>query len=34
MKKAFELIRKYDGVCISDEVQTGYARCGESFWGF
>ena len=22
------------GVTISDEVQTGFNRCGESFWGF
>ena len=34
MKNAFELIRKNGGVCIADEVQTGYGRCGEKFWGF
>lgn len=34
MKNAFELIRKHGGVAIADEVQTGYGRCGESFWGF
>ena len=34
MKNAFELIHNYGGVTISDEVQTGYGRCGESFWGF
>ena len=34
MKDAFELIKKHGGVTISDEVQTGYGRCGESFWGF
>ena len=34
MKNAFELVRKNNGVCISDEVQTGFGRCGDSFWGF
>jgi alanine-glyoxylate transaminase/(R)-3-amino-2-methylpropionate-pyruvate transaminase len=34
MKDAFDLIKKNNGVTIADEVQTGYGRCGESFWGF
>ena len=34
MKDAFQLIKNYNGVTIADEVQTGYGRCGESFWGF
>ena len=34
MKEAFKLVRKHGGVAISDEVQTGFGRCGESFWGF
>lgn len=34
MKDAFSLIKKYSGVTISDEVQTGYGRLGEKFWGF
>jgi alanine-glyoxylate transaminase/(R)-3-amino-2-methylpropionate-pyruvate transaminase len=34
MKEAFELVKKNNGITISDEVQTGYGRCGESFWGF
>ena len=34
MKSAFELVRKHGGVTIADEVQTGFNRCGESFWGF
>ena len=34
MREAFELARKYNGVAIADEVQTGYGRCGETFWGF
>ena len=34
MKDAFELVKKHGGITVSDEVQTGYGRCGESFWGF
>ena len=34
MSRAFELIRKWGGVCIADEVQTGFARTGTHFWGF
>jgi alanine-glyoxylate transaminase/(R)-3-amino-2-methylpropionate-pyruvate transaminase len=34
MRDAFDLIKKYNGVTISDEVQTGFGRTGESFWGF
>ena len=31
---AHETVRSAGGVCISDEVQTGFGRTGESFWGF
>ena len=34
MKSAFELIKRQGGVTIADEVQTGFGRCGESYWGF
>ncbi len=34
LKKAYEAVRSYDGVCIADEVQTGFGRTGEHFWGF
>jgi alanine-glyoxylate transaminase/(R)-3-amino-2-methylpropionate-pyruvate transaminase len=34
MKNAFDLIHQYGGITIADEVQTGYNRCGQSFWGF
>ena len=34
LKKAFGLVQSYGGVTISDEVQTGFGRCGEKFWGF
>lgn len=34
VKRAFELIRSKGGLCISDEVQTGFGRTGTHFWGF
>ncbi|XP_036919049.1 alanine--glyoxylate aminotransferase 2, mitochondrial isoform X2 [Sturnira hondurensis] len=34
LKEAFELVRKQGGVCIADEVQTGFGRLGSHFWGF
>lgn len=34
LKKAFDITRENGGVCISDEVQTGFGRTGEHFWGF
>uniref|UniRef100_A0A1B6E8D9 Alanine--glyoxylate aminotransferase 2, mitochondrial n=1 Tax=Clastoptera arizonana TaxID=38151 RepID=A0A1B6E8D9_9HEMI len=34
LKKAFELVRSNGGVCIADEVQTGFGRLGKYFWGF
>lgn len=34
MKAAFEMIEAAGGCTIADEVQTGYGRCGETFWGF
>lgn len=30
----YDIVRKYGGLCISDEVQTGLGRTGEHFWGF
>ena len=27
-------VRELGGVCISDEVQTGFGRTGEHYWGF
>ncbi|KIC89118.1 aminotransferase class III-fold pyridoxal phosphate-dependent enzyme [Flavihumibacter sp. ZG627] len=30
----YDKIRKAGGVCIADEVQVGFGRVGEAFWGF
>lgn len=34
IKGAFERVRAAGGVCIVDEVQSGFARTGDSFWAF
>jgi alanine-glyoxylate transaminase/(R)-3-amino-2-methylpropionate-pyruvate transaminase len=34
LKLVYEIVRKYGGLCIADEVQTGFGRTGEHFWGF
>jgi alanine-glyoxylate transaminase/(R)-3-amino-2-methylpropionate-pyruvate transaminase len=34
LKKAYEYIRQAGGVCIADEVQTGFTRTGTHYWGF
>lgn len=34
LKEVYPMIRKQGGVCISDEVQTGFGRLGDYFWGF
>uniref|UniRef100_A0A3Q1GQ54 Alanine--glyoxylate aminotransferase 2, mitochondrial n=2 Tax=Acanthochromis polyacanthus TaxID=80966 RepID=A0A3Q1GQ54_9TELE len=33
-KEAYKLVREKGGVCIADEVQTGFGRTGTHFWGF
>lgn len=34
LKKLYPAIRAQGGVCISDEVQTGFGRLGDYFWGY
>ncbi|MEO0902937.1 MAG: aminotransferase class III-fold pyridoxal phosphate-dependent enzyme, partial [Bacteroidota bacterium] len=34
LQPIYETIRQQGGVCISDEVQTGFGRLGDVFWGF
>lgn len=31
---AYKIIREAGGVCIADEVQTGFGRTGTKYWGF
>lgn len=34
LMKAASLVRSNNGLFISDEVQTGFGRTGDHFWGF
>jgi 4-aminobutyrate aminotransferase-like enzyme len=34
LQQAFRHVRAAGGVCIADEVQTGFGRCGTHFWAF
>ena len=34
LSKVYQHIRSKGGVCISDEVQTGFGRLGDYFWGY
>src|SRR6478735_4009291 len=34
LKHAYEHVRAAGGVCIADEVQAGFGRCGTHYWGF
>jgi alanine-glyoxylate transaminase/(R)-3-amino-2-methylpropionate-pyruvate transaminase len=31
---AYEVVRRHGGLCIADEVQTGFGRTGDHYWGF
>ncbi|WP_109300795.1 aminotransferase class III-fold pyridoxal phosphate-dependent enzyme [Aquimarina sp. AU474] len=34
LKEIYPAIRNQGGVCISDEVQTGFGRLGDHYWGY
>lgn len=34
LREAYRIVREAGGLCISDEVQTGFGRTGDAFWGF
>ncbi|KPM33379.1 Aminotransferase, class III [Croceitalea dokdonensis DOKDO 023] len=34
LKEVYPIIRSKGGLCIADEVQTGFGRLGTHFWGF
>jgi alanine-glyoxylate transaminase / (R)-3-amino-2-methylpropionate-pyruvate transaminase len=34
LPEAYEAARAHGGLCIADEVQTGFGRTGEHYWGF
>ena len=34
LKQVYAMVRERGGLCVSDEVQTGFGRLGTHFWGF
>ena len=34
LSEAYNMIKKENGLCIADEVQIGFGRLGDDFWGF
>ena len=34
LKEAYAIVREHGGLCIADEVQTGFGRTGDHYWGF
>lgn len=34
LKGVYEKVRSLGGVCVADEVQTGFGRCGTHYWGY
>lgn len=34
LEAVYQLVRAQGGLCIADEVQVGFGRVGEKFWGF
>ena len=33
-QEAYKIVRDHGGLCIADEVQTGFGRTGDHYWGF
>ena len=34
LQRCYDAVHAKGGVCIADEVQTGFGRCGTHFWTF
>jgi len=34
LKRVYKTVREHGGLCIADEVQTGFGRTGKHYWGF
>ena len=34
LSEVYAIVRAHGGLCIADEVQTGFGRTGENYWGF
>lgn len=34
LREAYGIVREHGGLCIADEVQTGFGRTGAHYWGF
>lgn len=34
LREAYAVAREFGGLCIADEVQTGFGRTGDHYWGF
>lgn len=34
LQQVYKTVREHGGVCIADEVQTGFGRTGTNYWGF
>jgi alanine-glyoxylate transaminase/(R)-3-amino-2-methylpropionate-pyruvate transaminase len=34
LREAYAIAREHGGLCIADEVQTGFGRTGQHYWGF
>lgn len=34
LQQVYNLVKSKGGLCIADEVQTGFGRTGDNYWGF